>query len=200
MDGFDFVAMDTERDTVELSGGSFDELLYLKNQLVDDAQYQTVIKTFVTLGQSQPPGALLEEGATEFIEYLGERHPFGILTFGSQEWQYAKLQASGLYTVPHIVLSHKHKIMYMKEWRDSQSGLFVLPEEFSTPSGYRYARELVLVDDKAAAFAGIEAGMRGYWLLHRELLPSQAGEVTTRVVRVTSFNDILNYEAAIDKT
>lgn len=197
---FDIAAMDAERRLAEASGGSFDGLAYIKQRLNGGERYQAVLRIFIARGQSQAPEALLEKGARDFIDYLIPRYPFGILTFGSPTWQSAKLEACSLHTAPHSIMNHKHKVEHMKDWRDDQTGFFSLPEEFSVPTGYSHARELILVDDKAAAFTGIEAGMHGYWLLHRELLLSQVGEVGARVMKVTSFNDIIYHEAAIDKT
>jgi hypothetical protein len=197
---FDCAAMNAERDTVESKGGSFDELRYVDKQLGDTAQYQAALRTFIARGQSQPPSALLEDGALAFIDYLSARHPFGILTFGSPAWQAAKLQASLPRSLPHIIMGHKHKIRYMKQWRDPQTGLFVLPDEFRRATGYSHAAQLVLVDDKAAAFADIEDDMRGYWILHRQPLPSQKGDIDERVTKVVSFQQVIDHEATIDKT
>lgn len=197
---FDHAAMDAERHMVESRGDSFDVLRYVEQRLGDNAQYHGVLQVFIARGQSLPPGALLEDGAITFIEYLSTRHPFGILTFGSTAWQLAKLQASLPHALPHIIMGHKHKIRYMKQWRDPQTGLFVLPDEFWGATGYSHAAQLVLIDDKAAAFADIEDGMRGYWILHREVLPSQRGDVDGRVTKVTSFRQVIDHEATIDKT
>lgn len=198
---FDIAAMDAERQAAEVSGSSFDGLRYIKQRLGDDQRFRAALRAFIARGQSQPPDALLEEGARDFIDYLVPLYPFGILTFGSPVWQHAKLEACSLHTAPHSIMNHKYKIKHMKDWRDDRTGLFVLPEEFSAPTGYSHAKELILVDDKATAFADIEQGMRGYWLLHHWPLPSQAGEVDDALVsEVTSFQQVIDLEAAIDKT
>lgn len=198
-DGFDVDSMNKERDEVESQGGSFDELPYVRRHLSGEVQYQGLLHDFVASGRSMEPGVLLEEGALDLLEQLVRRYPCGILTFGSHDWQRVKIEASLPAEIPYIVMGHKYKIKYMKQWRDERTGLFVLPEEFSAASGYTHAEEVILVDDKAAAFLDIEAGMRGYWILHREPLPSQRGEVTELVSEVGSFRQLLKLEAAIDK-
>ena len=192
---FDLAAMDRERDRVEATGGSFDELEYVR-QWVTSVQYDMLLRRFVESGR-RDPDVLLEAGARELLTYLKPCYPFGILTYGSRDWQLAKISASLPASVPTVVIDHKYKIRHIKEWKDATTGLFELQDVFRQVSGYRYAEEVILVDDKAAAFEGIDASMRGYWITHRELLPSQKGTVGPRVARVSSFPELIALEEVI---
>ena len=194
MGDFDTSAMDESRRAADSRGSVFDELEYIKHHAGSPACYQQILRTFIARGQSIGATTLLEEGAVDFIEYLVQRYPFGILTYGRPAWQEAKLEASSLHVVPHIIVDHKYKIRSIRAWRDAQTGLFVLPAEFSDATGYSHAEEVILIDDKATAFADIEKGMRGYWLLHREPLTSQLGEVDALVSKVTSFQQVMDRE------
>lgn len=191
---FNTTAMDRERDDVEASGDSFDELAYVR-RYATTAQYRALLDEFITQGRAAPD-ELLEDGARELLAYVGLRYPFGVLTYGSHDWQLAKIQASLPATVPVAVINHKYKIRHIKQWKDKTTGLFDLPPELRPGGGYRFAREVILVDDKAAAFEGIEPGVRGYWITHRELLPSQKGTVGPLVTRVASFAELVACERA----
>lgn len=188
----DMAAMDIERDKVESRGDSFDELAYIR-RFLDDTQYQALLQRFIDIGRRNPC-VLLEEGAQELLDYLEPRYPFGILTYGSPEWQWAKIKASLPSSMQVIVIDHKYKIRHIKGWKNYETELFELPAGFKRQGDYDATEEVILVDDKAAAFDGIEGRMRGYWMTFRDLLPSQMGTVGPSVVRVTSFSELIRHE------
>lgn len=190
----DIAVMDTERHKVEMRDDSFDALAYVR-RFLDDLQYEELLRRFIEAGRRNP-GALLEEGAQELLDYLESRYPFGILTYGSPDWQWSKIKASLPPSTQVIVIDHKHKVRYIKGWSNHETELFELPPEFKQLGDYETTEEVIIVDDKAAAFDEIGDRMRGYWMTLRNLLPSQMGSVEPTVARVTSFSELISYEEA----
>lgn len=175
--------MTAARQEIEASGESFDLLSYVAAQLGSAAVLQIVANEFVRVGQGRQ---LLHDGASELIHTL-EADPvvhFGIVTYGSPDWQTLKLKASGLASYPTYITPHPDKGRIVAGWYDGSR--FVVPAEL----GGVAAEHFVLVDDKARAFRELPDAARGYWVLTDDSLPSQKGSVPENVVKVSSLQQI----------
>lgn len=178
----------------ELSGGSFDAISYLfQEQLMSESIFTDIAEAFHAQISREASG-VLEEGVAEFISYLkATDQPFGIVSYGNPRWQNLKIAACGFDGVPRMIVANKYKGRVISEWYQPNRAAFLLPRELMTDNVV--AHEVVLVDDKAAAFEGLPAQARGYWLqLSPSLLPSQRGDVPPRVTIARSYADIIANE------
>lgn len=178
------------RRSVELSGGSFDMVQFLRDEIGEMAT-KRAIERFCGTPSSE---SFLLPGAAELLAFLAQANlPHGIVTYGGERWQRAKIQRSGLWGVPTLVLDTPKKAETLLSWHDEESEWFVLPQEFADGR----PNEIVLIDDKAKAFDGIDeqSNIRGYFVQSGELLlPSQEGSVPASVRPVQSLHEIVNYE------
>lgn len=179
------------RHEVERSGGSFDPLRELQRGISHE-QFDALVVAYT--GETQPDEYLLP-GAADLLGRLGEQgEPHMILTYGGEAWQRAKLARAGLAEVPTLIMTHAAKAKEIESWRDDDG--FSL-DTAAIMHGDRLpvsVCEIVLVDDKAKAFAGAGKDVRGYWVKTGELLASQQGTVPSQVVSVSSLIDILTRE------
>lgn len=178
----------------ELSGGSFDAISYLFQEgLMTESVYVDVAKVF-RAQVSLLASSVLEEGAADFISYLKTTNQaFGIVSYGNPRWQNLKIAASGLDGVPRMIVASKHKGRMIAGWYQPSEARFLLPATLMT--GDVVAREVILVDDKAAAFDGLPTRAAGYWLqLSPSLLPSQKGGVPSHVAIARSYADVITNE------
>jgi hypothetical protein len=179
----------------ELSGGSFDVVSYLfRERLMSEDMFADVAAAFC-VQVSQRTGEVLEEGAADFLRHLvATDQQFGIVSYGNPRWQDLKIAASGFDGMPRLIVNSKHKGRMIADWYQPDERAFLLPIELTT--GGVLARDVILVDDKAAAFDGLPAQASGYWLqLHDQLLKSQAGTVPGNVLTVKTFTDIIASES-----
>ena len=178
------------RRSVERSGGSFDVVQFLRDEIGDVATQQ-VIERFCRATTNE---SFLLPGAAELLAFLTKVNlPHGIVTFGGERWQHAKLRRCGLEGVPTVVLDTPQKAKTIRSWYDDSLQCFVLPANFAKLR----PNEVVLIDDKARAFDGIDeqSRMRGYFVQsNRPLLLSQEGSVPPSVRVVQSLYEIVNYE------
>lgn len=152
-------------DAVLESGGSFDVLAYVRKELSDrldptgsgSERIESIVADIKAeyIKRAKEENLLLP-GALELLTELdGNDMPYGILTFGGDEWQGWKLEAARLDTVPTIVTRRKDKAAMMRDsWRRKILGGFQLPEEFMS-DGYRIiAKKLLFLDDKLESLDG----------------------------------------------
>ncbi len=147
---------------------NFDVAGYLRNLLKQEApnsDAETVVarvkKLFVEKGLQED---FLEPYAAQLLEELAKKDmAFGILTSGGEEWQRAKIQASGLDRIPHMIIGTVKKSELMAEWKQPD-GMFLLPDTL-TGRGICRARRIVFLDDKPVSFEGIPEGVEGIWVL-----------------------------------
>lgn len=178
--------INTARADVEAKGGSFDVLSYLKlvKSRDDLARFH---EQFVRHARAQN---MLNDGATELLATLRERSiPFGILTYGSYDWQFLKLCACELDTVSHLITEVSGKGRLLSTWVTKDKRI-KLPQELG---GYNVG-SLVMVDDKAREFEGMPVDLvKGYVLRAGgdALLPSQRGDVPQYLTVVRSLRDIV---------
>lgn len=182
------------RQQIETSGGSFDALGETK-ALLSQELYEELLHTYV---HDLTNDEYLLSGAREFLSWLHvKKRPFMIMTYGQEEWQLAKLRRAGLSDLAHMVTPVSAKGGLITGWR--QDGYFAIPRDKIANSNLLPERveEIVLVDDKAKAFADVPTGLRGYWIQSGALLPSQQGEVPDSVRTVSSFQEIMQRESDI---
>jgi hypothetical protein len=182
------------REQARASGGSSDIISYLfDRQLIARESFPSLARAFQERVRSQP-GGVLEKGAREFLEYLVRTdQSFGIMTYGGEVWQRLKIAASGLGEMSCMIVSSPQKGQIIAQWYHQDKAGFAVPQELN--SGRLWAREVVLIDDKATAFTDLPDQARGYWLqLSDLLLPSQRGDVPDRVAIVKSFGEIVGRE------
>jgi hypothetical protein len=146
---------------IETSGDSFDVWSFVKKELFDNKVISKITDEFISIGKSQD---LLNIGAYQLIKYLNgqPKTQFGIVTYGSQAWQRLKLEASGLYKYPHLIIEHKYKGKLVKSWLKARR--FSIPYELT--NGELIATdEIVLIDDKKDAFLELPEMARGYLVI-----------------------------------
>lgn len=176
----------------EQSGGSFDTASYIMNALISlnsPVSWQEICEAMVAEARGQD---MLEPGAAELLQALDDRGArYGILTYGGDAWQRAKIQAANLAHVPHLITSVHSKGKVLAGWRQ-RDGTFAIPAELAGEESL-VAESLLLIDDKAASFAEIPPGVRGIHIVWagRELLPSQMGELPPGVATVRSMNEAI---------
>ena len=131
---------------------------------------------------------LLYDDAWPLLTALDDRHiPTMILTYGENDFQRLKLEATQLHKYEYIISDIPHKGGLIAEWRRGEG---YLPPGW--PDGSE-ARHVLLVDDKAIAFAGLPDDCRGAWLQRPDepMLPSQLGEIPSTVTDIASLGDCL---------
>lgn len=147
-------------DEVRKTGGSFDTAAYVR-QLLKDRQLdvnQIWGKIEAAFLEQAKREDLLEPYAKELLDVLTDRGlSFGILTYGGFEWQSAKLKATGLSRVPHIITSYKEKGRTIASWQRTD-GTFLIPQILMKDT---LAWKIILIDDKPVSFVGIPAGVDG---------------------------------------
>lgn len=192
LSGIDATRLAEARAQVEASAGSFDALEWIKTNYAPDA-FEAVMKKYHELEPKEP---LLEPGAADFLRRLKEGGvPFGIMTYGGEAWQRAKLARAGLSDVPAVITASTKKGIEIAGWETGEHD-FRLPKEIAGYDESVFAKEIVLIDDKASAFSGLPRdGAAGYLIMHSEqVMPSQSGDIPENVVRVRSFEEIAERE------
>ena len=132
---------------IEASGGSFDMVGVLRG--MGSHILGNCVEGFI--GTHRNPG-YLEDGAEQLLSGVTDHgHRSGIMTFGGEDWQTAKLRVSSVDALPHMILDKKGvKGTLIASWYNPETGLYQLPEEF----GGGFVEEVVLVDDKPVEFNG----------------------------------------------
>ena len=166
----------------EATGGSFDVLGFLGRQGVGS---QTVDEIREQFAQNFQQDKMLYDDALPLLARLDHnRIPSLIITYGAFEWQYAKLQATGLDKRPHLITNHKNKGEVIDGWR-RQSSYYGVE---TTSGAYLLAPTVKLIDDKADSFEGLPADCSGH-LIERPgetRLASQQGLLLPNVSLATS--------------
>lgn len=192
----DIGQLESARKEVELSGGSFDVLGYLRDiTKIDQATYEQVLRTFLERARSMRQ-QLLEPGAEALFAYFEECNvPYAIVSYGNPIWQRLKIQAVGYGALPICITNYPEKGRLVAGWYDDFSGRFTIPSDI-TGSNALIVNNVVLVDDKAKAFDGLPLAARGYWVkpLSGELLGSQQGSIPEQVISVRGLGAIIEAE------
>jgi hypothetical protein len=180
------------RKSIEDNGGSFDQISALR-ALLSQTALKEFIDTFITRSQAND---VLSKGSRELMQSLEDKDvPFGIISYGNEDWQKVKIQASGIASLPVLITPHSRKGEIISTWQQ-ESGLFKIPQEL-TSSGSLEVETVVLLDDKAVAFNNLPLNAKGYWVksASKQLLPSQLGEIPANVSEVFSLRDVIEREA-----
>ncbi len=165
--------------------------LDLDHTLFDTDAYQ---HDYVSLApQDRPvqmPALMYEEGRALLRELAHRDMPFGIITFGDPGQQLLKLQLAGLADIPFLIADSPEKAAAMKAWQ--RDGGFMLPGIFS--DRLSFVKEIILVDDKAAAFHDMPDGIRGYLYRPsgRVVQEFQAGDVPASVKTIAHLLDVIS--------
>lgn len=157
--------MNVARREVEQSGGSFDTATYVMNFLDEQgkdgpALWHSIKRRFIEEAQKED---MLQSFARQFIYELRLRKAkYGIVTFGGDAWQSAKIAAAGLEDVPFLITHELEKGRLLSSWQ-RKDGTFLIPRQVA--GSKMYAKRLVFVDDKPVSFVGLPDGVRGVWAI-----------------------------------
>jgi len=167
------------------------------NELLESTLPPNVVKTvldeFVKTGLEN--ANLCEPGVSKFLNWLQLEHlHFGIVSYGSHKWQLAKIQAAGLGHIPSYIIPTPQKAEVIAGWQTSDGTKFNIPREL-TGAGMLTVDTVILVDDKAIAFDGLNSKARGYLVLPSSPLLSQRGDIPQNVQRVLRIDDIIMHES-----
>lgn len=184
------------RTKVEAYGESFSVLQYIKN-FKPDVDF-SLIETEYKKQASIKRDSLLEPGAKEFIDYLQSSGAFFcIMSFGDKDWQTLKIYAAGFMGVPIQIVDSKYKGQVITTWRNKETQHFDIPARLFTDNQARFAKEVVLIDDKATAFESLPPNARGYHVNNpNKSYAFQAGVLPASVKVVKQIDDIIDLEKA----
>ena len=174
---------------IEASNDAFDLMRFL-GHYHDEGSIKDIIERFTSTTRREQSAFLLP-GAQPLIEFIKSiSSDMIILTFGSEIWQTAKLEAAGLgRELDYIITASPEKAKIIEGWREADG--------FHLDIGHRTEiyDEVILVDDKATAFSGIGQNVLGYWVQSGEPLPVQAGTVDAlKVSHVDTLHDVIEVE------
>lgn len=151
----------TARQRAEHAGESFDTIEYLRQFLTGVQSQKTwyqIQQVFIRQARKQN---LLEPGAADFLRILNEKKiPYGIVTFGGEAWQLAKIEAARLMDVPHIVTHIQEKGRILSGWKH-EDGRFIIPPALTRDFQPLHVSKIVFLDDKPKSFIGIPDGAQG---------------------------------------
>lgn len=189
----DIDSQNEARARVEATGGSFDLSSWLlKQEGFGEADYRHLLDDFIAQAHDLGQDYFLAPGAKELLVALKQNTvPHLIMTYGGQHHQLAKLRATQLDDILHMIVNNKHKAHFIRDWWDDTTGVYsvAIKDEIVT------ARTVVLVDDKASAFDDLPgSSARGYWLKAEHLLASQQGSIPANVRPISSLTEILTFE------
>lgn len=180
------------KEHVALTGETFLVFDYLKS-IVPEEELEEIVREFTRRAQSVP-GSLLEQGASEFIEWLKDtERAFGIITHGETKWQELKIVAAGLGDLPRLITTSNKKAEYIAKWQNDNKQFTV---DSSLSGGLEIvADRVVLADDRMVAFEGLPLEAKGYWVVREvEVKSFQAGQLADNVTRVDYVDGIIAYE------
>lgn len=186
-----YVDIIAAKDEVEFKGESFQVVTYLRDVgLLDNELEQRVADEFYRRVQAKRY-VFVADDADLLFEYLHEKEiPHAIISYGESSWQELKIRAAGFDRVPHQIVSHPRKSDELRSWL--KDDVYHLPPIF----GGETADSIVLIDDKAVAFAELPSHVRGYWMRAKDgsLILSQQGTVPDSVTTVYDFKSIIEKE------
>lgn len=174
------------KKATEARGETFDTIRYVKNALIDAGDgmsWQPIEREFIS--QAQKLNMLLPYARQLFRILESEKIPFGILTYGGEAWQLAKLEAANLLHVPHLVTGIEGKGKILTGWKKGNE--FIIPPALTKEFVPLHVNEIVFLDDKAVSFNGVPEGVRGVRVEPddgRALLPIQMGELPPSATNV----------------
>jgi len=175
----------------ETTGISFSVLDYVKENY-PTADIELIKKLYLEHSISVGDG-LLEQGAIEFINFLlSNQLDYCIMSYGEEGWQNLKISATRLSGAPRLIVPSRVKGPYIASWQDGQNQKYTIPKECFLDNNPRQAREVVLIDDKLSAFAGLPSGSRGYLV---NTSTSYISSDLLHIEQVSSIDKIINLES-----
>lgn len=193
--GITVAEMQAAERAVDKKGFRFDMVEYVAKELLhrkSGKSWQMIREIYVDAAKTQD---LLEPGARQLLDLLDAHDlPYGILTYGKESWQLAKLEAAGLIDrgVPFEITQIERKGQVLTPWRHGDE--FIVPPAMIR--GFRPLRvkHIVFLDDKPVSFEGIPEGVRGICVRPATsvLRPSQQGVVPDGV------DEVAGIEGAIE--
>lgn len=174
------------RFTAEKQGKSFNTIEYLRTYLeeTDDSRsWFDIQRKFITAAQKEDT---LEPDAAELLRLLDKENiPYGILTYGGEAWQLAKLEGANLLQIPHLVTHIQAKGVLLSEWKQA-SGKFLIPPAMTRTFEPFLVDTIFFLDDKTVSFENMPAGVQGIRIRPPEgiKLPAQRGTLPAGVVEV----------------
>jgi hypothetical protein len=183
--------LDVARIESEEAGGSFETIDYLRRLLAEgyhEDAWPRVQRAFNAQAQHEDA---LEPGAKELLGLLADKSLLhGIITFGNEAWQLAKLEATGLLAMPYLVTSIKEKGLLLSGWKHHSDSSFIIPPAMTRDFTPVVVESIVFLDDKAVSFQDLPTGVQGVFVRSPsgELLPSQEGALPEGVTSVVGLS------------
>ena len=195
------------RYEAEARGDAFDTSRYVRARLADlddTHSWQSLLQQFIKTAQTQN---MLEPYAHALLAILdAKRIPYGILTFGSEAWQLAKLEASNMIEVPHLVTHLETKGILLSGWRKGENE-FIIPPALTRDFQPLIVKSIVFLDDKVMSFYDMPPEVQGVHITGVGTpLKSQGGDLPAGVVSVQGLYGAIEYlfpkelDTIIDKT
>ena len=179
-----------ERTEIEARGESF-KLINTLDRLLEThkskVSWLEVEQAFIQ--EARQTKGVFEPYAQDLLKLLDDKQiPYGIITYGNEAWQLAKIEAADLGDVPHLVTRIKEKGALLAGWKEGNS--FIIPPAMTRDFKPLTVDSIVFLDDKAVSFQDIPEGVRGIFVRSptRELLPSQMGTLPSGVETVQGLN------------
>jgi hypothetical protein len=145
----------------EANGESFDTIQYLRNYLKETnnpLSWSDLERTFIIRAQQEDT---LEVGAAKLLRILDEKNiRFGIITYGNEAWQLAKIEGANLLDVPRVVTRIKEKGNILTGWKQ-ETGEFLIPPLLTKEFKPLLVTTIVFLDDKAVSFTNMPEGVIG---------------------------------------
>lgn len=176
----------TGRRLIEEVGKSFDTISFMRKSLKDrgsSTSWLDIQKRFVEQAKKED---VHQPFANELLATLDKMEiPYGIVTYGGETWQLAKLEAAGFLSIPHIVTNIKEKGELLSGWRQGEG--FIIPPALTKDFRPLRVNKIIFLDDKAVSFQDMPEGVVGVHIQDPsgEVLPSQAGTLPAGVTSVT---------------
>lgn len=186
--------LNKERGEVEARGESFkliNSLAGLLQSHNSEIDWLQVEQAFIR--EAHRTEGVLEPYAAQLLKLLDSKQlPYGIITYGNEAWQLAKLEAAGLLNVPHVVTRIKEKGRLLAGWRQ-EDGSFIIPPAMTHDFNPLTVDSIIFLDDKAVSFKDIPEGVHGVYVRSstRELLESQKGSLPQDVDTVYGLDGAL---------
>jgi hypothetical protein len=175
------------------AGQTFDAARYVRRLDTTKGPLAWAEVQRVFVAQAQRQDVLLPSAGRLLALLDAATIPYGIVTFGRETWQLAKLEGARLLEVPHVVTHIEEKGRLIAGWKHGAE--FIIPPMLTRDFVARVARRIVFLDDKPVSFYGLPEKARGILVRPgdgRPLLPFQEGPVPSGVVSVNGIGEAIN--------